>query len=1741
MSFSHSDYSFKEEISISPTTQVIRVCRNSDQKNFIIKLSNSSYPTVTDVIRYQFEFDLLQLFNTNRIIKGLEFEKNYSKLMLVLEDYGGVSLESFWNGRQLTNYQEFLEIAVQMAQALVSTHAKNVIHKDINLQNFLIHPESREIKLIDFNLATLLGRENSDASSVNHITGTLEYLSPEQTGRMNRSLDFRTDLYSIGVCFYRIVTGGLPFEGTDPLEVIHGHLAKKPTPIQLRNPSCPLVIVRIIERLMSKSADERYQSAIGLQKDLEKCLIFLKSNKVIPDFDICEEDRQIIFEVSQKIFGREKESQILFEEFERVSKGQSGLIMIGGYSGIGKTALVNEVHKPLVQKKANFTSGKFDQFNRNIPYSALVDALNSLVQIFASEKSEKREYWKKTIQNALGANGKVIVDIIPSLEWLIGPQESVQLLGPTEAHLRLQRVFNDFLQSLASESHPLVIFLDDLQWADSSSLLLLEYILSQNSKFVLFIVAYRDNEVSVDHPFILMTDSLKKVGVSIKSILLNPLSERDIQNLLCSTLKRSDEAVTVLAKLLAVKTGGNPFFLVQQLYNLFERKLIYLDASDYSWNWDYSKIQKIGLSDNIIDLLTKKIATLPEETKELVRIASFLGNKFDIQSLILVSQKSFQNVIKNLWPALKEGILESRSENYSFSEMFSSESKIFLNESNVDWLDNVQLEYKFLHDKVQQASYFLTPTESLPTDHLNIGRRLLLGFYNKDENGKHSLFDIVNHFNRGEDLITDQKEQSQVAELNYLAGKKAKASTALKVADEYFRKALKLFGNDLWNLKYEIALDLNCELVEIEYLIGNLIASVDRANETLKFAKTPYDKGRVYTILVPLYSSKGDRKSLETALEALKVFNIVLPEDPKKIAELNVLELNQIQEYFNLNSVDELYHHAALSDDSIRLLMKLLVDFWVAAYFCGHPEYMTYAVYKIVNLSLEFGHTDASALGFALYSSICRVGEENYVRSDELGRLSVELIEKFPNAVYKARLCNIYGHVINPYFRRIGTSKKYFEESYRIGPEVGEVLWAVWAAFFVSIIRNLNGDSIDSVLDESYKFSSFLEKSNDKAVFYSHRIHQQILLGYLGKTKAIDSIDSADFCESEIVGELEKMQAHFALLWHSAFRSQSYVINRQYQKAYTLTKNADYALNYDIGLITSTNHIFFQSIAIYQIYNDIENSVRNPEMLELLKRNLAKFKMWSTYGAINFQHRYLFLLAEENRIFGDGSKVVSLYKRAIVEAEQNNFPQDVGLFCELAAMQVSLIEDESLKAELLKKSHDFYSIWGAAEKKKIIRKELSQLGLLGKLERENSIVGADVNLLSVIKAMQTISSEIDQNKLILKLIKILMEGSGAEKALLILESKNDYRCRFSSMADKIIEIDQSVDESNQAIKSIVRIVLNSKKTLIVDDAFNDMNFSSDNYVIENRIRSVMCVPMMSQSRLLGVVYLENNLIDCAFSQNHKLTIEMIATQAGISIDIASLYRDMEIRIEEKTEELKQAQAQVVNSSKMSALGEMSGGIAHEINTPLAVIKLSSDLIRKMFLGGVEKIDSGKALKLIETIDKTTIRISKIIQGLRTFSRDASQDPTQVVFVKDVIDGTISLCSARFREGQVELKVEPFRSDLSFEGREVEISQVLLNLLNNSYDAIGKLDEKWIKIQVDIKNNYIQIRVIDSGLGISSVVEEKLFQPFFTTKDIGFGTGLGLSISLGIVKKHNGNIWIDKANRNTCFVVELPKK
>ncbi|GGA29746.1 AAA family ATPase [Okeania sp. KiyG1] len=1043
---------------------VYRGRHEENNQSVVLKFSKGDFPSEAENNRYRKEYEILSSLNFSGVIKVYGLEKYNNTLVMILEDFGGESLKTLITSQKFT-ILGFLNLAIKIAESLGEIHSAKIIHKDINPSNIIFNLTTSELKIIDFNISSVLTRDSYKLKHSNILEGTLPYISPEQTGRMNCSLDYRTDFYSLGVTFYELLTQQLPFTNNDVMELIHAHIAKQPKPPHEINPEVPHIISNIVLKLLAKTADERYQSAWGLIADLDECLNQLQMIETIVEFPLGSQDISDKFKIPSKLYGRQLEIETLIAAFERVCKGSKEMMLVAGYSGIGKSALVQTISQPIIHQGGYFIWGKFDQFQRSIPYSAIVSAFSELVRIILSESEAKLHEWRNKLLAAFGTNGQILIDVIPELELIVGTQPKIQELGPNEAQNRFNIVFQNFIGLFCQPEHPLVIFLDDLQWADSATLKLIKLMMTDvETKYLFLIGAYRDNEVSPTHPLVMTLNAIRTPSESmnyaqINQINLTPLTFENINQLIAETLCNDRVSVQPLAKLVESKTGGNPFFVNEFMKTLYQENLLKFDSEQIRWQWNIEQITALDITDNVVELMIGKLEKLPQLTQKVLSLVACVGNQFDLNTLSLIYEKESYATFQDLLPAIQEGLILPASETEAKNVELNLYPFLILN-------------YKFLHDRVQQAAYTFIDESQKQNLHLKIGRLFLKN--TPPEYRSERVFDLVDHLNIGRTLITDESEKIELAKLNVEAGKKAKDATAYVAAQEYITAGISLLDRDCWTQYYDLTFALYKEGAIVEYLNSNFSESEALIKLILDRSKSVIEKTEVYNLLVVQYTLRAQYKeAIAAAKKALGLLEIELPETDLQTV-INQ-EFTQVKENLGTKEIASLINETNIEKSKYKVALALITNLIASAYLIS-PELWTVIVLKGVNISLKYGSVAESCLCYCNYGIILNSYLGDYHSAYQFGLLALKLTDKWEISGLKCKACAGFANTLSFWFKHIKESNVINNEGYGAALESGDLEYAGYLLHNTAINLLFQGIQISEILKEVSRYLQFTQK-----------------------------------------------------------------------------------------------------------------------------------------------------------------------------------------------------------------------------------------------------------------------------------------------------------------------------------------------------------------------------------------------------------------------------------------------------------------------------------------------------------------------------------------------------------------------------------------------------------------------------------------------------------------------------------------
>jgi PAS domain S-box-containing protein len=1802
--------------------------RSRDDGSPVLVLAPLAEYPAPEILKWlEHAYSLREELDPRWAARPIGIARHWDRSVLVLEDPGGVPLDQSLS--QPLDLAVWLRVAIGLSTAIGHLHQRGIIHKDIKPANVLINPITGQCWLTGLLVASRLRRERQAAEPPEFIAGTLPYMAPEQTGRMNRSIDSRSDLYSLGVTLYQMLTGSLPFAAADPMEWVHCHTARHPIPLRQWRQDVPETISAIILKLLSKTAEDRYQTAAGLVADLRKCLTEWESHKCINSFSLGQHDISDRLHTPEKLYGRDREIKTLLDAFDQVvTTGKPNLVLVSGYSGIGKSSVVHELHKALVPQRGFFASGKFDQYKRDVPYATLAQAFNDLIRPLLSKSESELQIWRNTFCAALEPNAKLIVDLVPELKLIIGEQPSVPDLPPQAAQGRFQLVLRRFIGVFAQPEHPLALFLDDLQWLDAATLDFLEDLSTQPDVHHLMLIgAYRDNEVDSAHPLWRRLEAIRLTGALVHEIVLAPLACEDLGQLIADSLHSEPEHAIPLAQLVHEKTAGNPFFVIQFIYALVEEQLLAFNHNGARWFWDLNRIHAKAYTDNVVELMVGKLNRLPIQTQKAVQELACLGNSAEINTVSIVHGTSEDQVHSDLWEAIR-----------------------------LEFITRQEGAYKFIHDRIHEAAYSLISEHSRAESHLRIGRLLWEHF--TPEKREEAVFEIVNQLNRGAALITSPDERERLAELNLIAGKRARASTAYVSALNYLAAGAELLSGDCWDSKYHLIFPLVLLRAECEFLTGQTAAAEQRLTALSSRAANAVDLATVTSLLIDLYTSLNESKrAVAVSLDYLRYLGVEWSSHPTE--EEARQEYQQIWAQLGTRTVEELIGSPLMYDLTSLGTMDVLIKLLPPAMFTD-PNLLALTVCRAVNLSLEQGHSDGSCVAYVWFGAISGLHFGNYKAGFRFGRLGYELVEKGGLQRFQARTYMWFGQFVMPWTKHLRASREFTQRAYDAAYKVGD-LFAV-AVTFEHLTANSLATGHPLVEAQRIAENGLEFAGRARFAYFIDVIGPQLALirTLSGLTKKFGSFDDEASIEQHFASVpaatlpqcwywIRKLQARFFAGDYDGALDASSKAKRFLWAAPSIFETAEYHFYSALAHAAACDSAFPDRPR--QLSSEVRPGRTKEEHLDALAAHYRQLEIWAENCPENFENRVALVGAEIERIQGQPVEAENLYEQAIRSAFENGFVHNEAVANELAARFYAARGFEKIAHTYLRDARYCYVRWGAVGKVRQLDELYPQLSEEEPVPGPASTIGTPVehlDLATVIKVSQAVSGEIVLEKLIDTLMRTAVEHAGAERGLLLLPRGVEQRIEAEAITSGetiIVRLGEASVAQAAVPESIVHYVVRTQESVILDDAAAQPPFSWDTYIRQQHARSILCLPLINQAKLIGVLYLENNLAPHVFTPARIAVLKLLASQAAISLENTRLYRDLEKReakirrlvdanimgiciwnlegqiieaneaflrlvnytredlvsgrlswkeltppewrditeqgvvqlkatgilppyekeyfrndgsrvpvlvgsavfergqdegvafvldlSEQKRAEealrrsqahLAEAQAELAHVTRVTALGELTASIAHEVNQPLAGMLTNANAGLRWLKGDPPNLsEAGDAIRRIIRDGK---RAGDVISRMRSLFKKAGTAKERLD-LNEAIEEVVILTQSEARRHNLALRTQLAADLPPVMGDRVQLQQVVVNLILNAIEAMATVESRARDLVITTQRgegDEIRVAVRDSGIGLDPSNVERIFGPFHTTKPGGLG--IGLSISRSIVESHGGRLWAE---------------
>ncbi|MEM9935185.1 MAG: AAA family ATPase [Bacteroidota bacterium] len=1749
----------------------------------LVKLLKAEHPSQRQLLLLENELAVSQaLANVEGVRTIKKKEKIGGKMALVMDYVEGSSLKSYLKSHQWY-ISEWLQKAINIVSLIRAVHAEGIIHRDINSNNLIINDKKGSIHLIDLELAIkngektvarTLNRDKDKLSSQGRLEGTLAYISPEQTGRLNKTVDSRSDLYSLGVLLYEMIVGSLPFDIQDDLELIHAHLAIEPVPPHLRekvhtHEEIPVQISLVIMKLLEKEPDNRYSSAQALLEDLKLCFTQWEENKAIPAFPL--EAERSRFNISGNLYGRDGIITALETVFDRVSDGSRELCIITGAEGSGKTRLANSMESYVVGKEGFFIRGRFDHTVQTIPYSGWITAFDNFVNRLLTEDIYQLEYWKTTINEAVGDNGKVLTEVIPNLELIIGTQPDLTPQGVLDSHNRFMLVTRNFVRAISKKKHPLAIFLDDFQWADEASKNLLQSLmLDAGNEYLWVIMSFRGEAISEEHLLYDMTDSLEGEQVSYQAFHLENLSFQEVTHLLGDTLDCQQGSCKELAEVIYQKTLGNPFFTVQMLESIYEKNLLtYVGKKnkEINWSWDLEAIQQLNVTENVVDMMAARIQQLPEETQKILILGACEGNHFHADILASLYEKEEVSIFNGIQPAIEQGLIV----------LIQEKEKL----------------YRFTHSRIRDAVYSLANQEETPKVHKKIGDALYTkaGEPNPDTLSVDAVFDLVKHWNRGLVWITGRKEKKLIAKFNLVAGIMSSSSGAYESAIHYLTIGMKLVEDYGWQNTYKLNLELFNTAAESAYLSGDYVSMEKWVNKLIEQTVTIPDKIPAYEIkILSLISREKLGEAVETGLKILKQLGVDLPTKLSRFRLNN--ETRKIKFKLRGKTASHFLSLPEMSDDKMMAAMRMMALLTTPIQII-RPELTPFMIYRQIDIMLKEGISSYSPGALIGYGIFLTIYQKDPVKGFAYGKVGLELLRRFDSQEYLASNYILFYGALWPYKKHLKEVFEPLKEAFHTGMNNGDFASASYGIAQYVFDAFLLGVNLPKLEEELNFYTREIEQINQEGSLHYLQLGRQLVRKLRESSGKPDQLTTSLMSEEKLLEKFKNSSDQSAL---STFYFSKLLLAYHFESYQTGLEalNEIQALSGSnmSGHTTDPNYLFFYCLIRLALYPE-----QNPDVQKAWFKTIKKFQeeveFWSIHAPANYLHKFHLLEAEKLRVLGQEESARKHYERALYLSKENDFLHDEVLAWVLTGKFYRARGQQFLAETYLEQAVNAYQRWGAYAVVNHLRNRYPRYinnsdspgsdsrkstQLVGSLKGE-SIGGLDYQ--SINKASQTLAGEVVLSNLLTKMMRIVIENAGATRGAFIENRKDNLWVLAEGDLSKGIEVGKAVAVSQvQNIPySIINYVARTNKVLVLDSAGETSMYSSDVYLNKMNPASLLCYPITHKGSQIAIIYLENRLTQGAFNSERKQVLDILSAQIAISIENARLYEGLDEKVKERTRQLntknselaetisklQTAQSQLVQAEKMASLGQLTAGIAHEINNPINfisgnILPLQRDiqeikaLLMKIYevngeIGLEEAFKNWKEYweeleteylfeeieELMSGIQIGANRTKDIVLGLKNFSR-LDEDSFKLADVHEGLDSTLFLLKNHFKE---RISVEKDYGELQrIECLPGKVNQVFMNILNNAADAIqtkaeelkDSPEEKGFSGEIHIHTKQLVEEVMisfkDNGYGMTEEVKNRIFEPFFTTKDVGAGTGLGMAIVYGIIEQHKGRIEVD---------------
>jgi len=1680
-----------EGILHSKNGRVVVRARDGQGKPVAIKTLTEAYPEPSEVAELRREHELMSRLQIEGVLQARELiELEGGSSVAIAMDLFGISLAEWakQHRKQPLSIEEFIAIAIDLVGILGRVHEADVVHKDLALRNILYEPDTGSLRLIDFGIASELPRERQDHELPRRLEGSLPYISPEQTGRMNRDLDYRSDYYSLGISFFELLTGTLPFQAHSALEWVHCHISQPPPDPRSLRPDLPPALGQIVLKLLSKDADDRYQSTFGLAADLKRCLSE-------PGFPLGESDISRRFHIPQRIFGRQTELGALFGCFDSANRGENTLCLVAGYSGVGKSALVRELSRSIVGERGYLIEGKFDQFQQNTPYYAIIQALRGLARQLLAEPEAQLEAQRSTLAATLGPNARLLVDRVPELRAVLGDLPPVVALPHVEAKNRLHLAFIDFIRVFTT--NPLVLVLDDLQWSDGPTLALLERIATTRGLGKLLVVGtYRSNQVDTGHPLLRTIDRVAQ-SRPFTTIELKPLDPQAVCALTAATVLDSTDRSRELAAVLYDKAQGNPFFVTELLKRFYETGVLRFQPDAGHWEWDLEQVRRAQVGDNVVDFMVASLRRLDPQLQRTLQLAASIGNQFDLRTLVSIRAQPAEAIHAELLQAMKRGLVAPLTDNYRYAGQSSDELGVW---------------FRFPHDRIQQAAYALIEPGDRAQVHLHIGR--LLEAHASPEERTERLMEIVGHLDEGRTLIQDPAERSALAQGNLAAAEQAQSASAWEAALGFLRIALELLDED-WGAHPESMMRVCTQIQHCTYLTGDT-AEAERWSHQLELrARTPLQRAELLATRTRQYSTSGKMaESIRSAIAGLTLLGIDFQAEPDSAAIDE--QLAQIEQNLRGRDIAGLIHAPAVTEPKQLLAMRLLMEIFPAAFLSGSGQLFPYLVLAAVNLTLRHGNSPESAFAYAAYGMLLCGALDDPARGLRFGKLAVRMNEELDDIGLKSRVIYVYTMFIHHWSHHWSTMTQWFQRGIESGRQSGDLLYLAYSAQDC-IIWDPRLD-LPTASKQQRGYLSVVRDTGYQDSYDSGSLFLQLQLNLMGQTRGQFSLDTEDFDEAAVLAGMHQRGFMTGVANHQIYKAEIHVAYGDFEGALPHIQAMDTLIASAMSLPQLVRFHLLAFLTRASLLPQQPEPIQR-EWAERLRAGRVQMGAWASHCSVNFAHLHALMEAELAALDGRIDDALGAYGTAIDSAIANGWTRDAATAHERAARFLLDRRLDRAAEGYLRAAHQLYRRWGAARKVALLEEQhpflyTPAIPTADTLRTSSGKIDlVSIDLASIIKASQSIAGELVLDQLWSTTLHALVQNAGAQRGCFVLHTPEGLVLQaVSGDLQARYQVPQRLDpQTAPAPFSMVRAALRTGEPIVLSDARQTHRFQSDPYLVRNQPRSVLVVPIDRRGGLKGAIYLENDVTTGAFTADRVAVLELLAAQAIVATENAELSHR-----EKQATELNQQLAEE-SAHKSRHLADMS----HELRTPLNAIIGYAELL------GEEARDAGidELVPDLERIETAAHFLLRLINGVLDLSKiEAGRMEVQMESV--ALDPLLhEICTtlqpvAATKHNQLVWE----RSGICVRADALRTRQILTNLIGN---AAKFTRDGTVEVRATRAGSTVRIEVHDTGVGISEDALVSLFEPYQqassgTAAKFG-GTGLGLAIARKLSMLMNGSL------------------